>query len=184
MVMMKENTFIQWHSSNLWLLKYFHIQQPQIEFITSVSTAGFVETWIWPFILGRALENLFNWPLPVQRYFALWWDLDHDLKFRVKMRKGSTHTQVGLSPIITSNYRHRSISLSGSFGDRYSLSLKQKVNGIRIGSVRRFASNAKGDQFFSLQTSPVKSTHHLEVVWPNQQILCFAKTSSHTEHCV
>ena len=65
----KDKAFIQSHSPQLWLLNYFHIQQPQLEFINSVSTASFVVRWIWPFLLDGALENLFNWHLPMQRYF-------------------------------------------------------------------------------------------------------------------
>ena len=42
--------------------------------------------------IRRCLENLVNWPLPMQRYFALWWDLDHDLKLRVRLRNRSPQT--------------------------------------------------------------------------------------------
>ena len=69
--------------------------------------------------------------------------------------------------------------LSGRFSVRYSLSLQEQVNTSRVGSVSTFASNAKGDQSFALQTSAEKSTHHFQEVWANEHILCCAKNVAH-----
>ena len=69
--------------------------------------------------------------------------------------------------------------LSGRFSVRYSLSLQQQVNASIVGSVSSFASNAKGDHSFALQTSAEKSTHHFQEVWANEQILCCAKNVAH-----
>ena len=94
MMMMKENTFIQWNSSQLWLLKYFHMQQAQLQFITSVSTAWFVDMWIWRFLLDSALENLFNCPPPPPPHATILCFMMRP-RSRSQVKKKPTNTQVG-----------------------------------------------------------------------------------------
>ena len=127
-----------------------------------------VDVWIWQFILVGALEK---------RCFILWWDLDHELKWKVKVRKGST----GKDKLCISNYTSSCwvtrMHFPGSFSVKYSLSLQQWVEVSRVGCASNIASNGKVASL-SHYKCQLKYQHNLQGVSPNELIICWAKDFS------
>ena len=143
-----------------------------------LSTCGF-DRW-FRLVLWRSCSS---WPLAVEWCFILWWDLDHELNLRIKVRNRITEKYNCVSQINTSRDWVARMHFPRSFSVKYSLSLQQLVKVSRAGSASNIASHGKVASLSHCKRQP-QYQHNLQGVSPKELIICWAKHfDSHSTLC-